>query len=41
MTTAGDSDVMTVDVRQCNVQPDAATPSICSKDGLVIGLRAN
>ncbi|WP_227997702.1 hypothetical protein [Nocardia australiensis] len=40
-TTISDSDVMTVDGWQCNAQPDATTPSICSKDGLVIGLRAN
>lgn len=40
-TTIGPSDAMVVDGWQCNAQPDAATPSVCSKDGLVIALRAN
>ncbi|MEV6430833.1 hypothetical protein [Nocardia sp. NPDC051463] len=40
VTTVSDSDVMTVEGWRCNAQPDAATPSICSKDSLVIGLRA-
>jgi hypothetical protein len=32
---------MTVDGWQCDAQPDPATPSMCVKGGLVIGLRAS
>ncbi|MCQ4129022.1 hypothetical protein NOU13_31450 [Rhodococcus erythropolis] len=40
VTTIAPTDVATVDGWSCNAQPDAATPSVCAKDGLVIGLRA-
>ncbi|MGW8537952.1 hypothetical protein ACWGK5_27855 [Rhodococcus qingshengii] len=40
VTTIAPSDVATVDGWSCNAQPDTTTPSICAKDGLVIGLRA-
>ncbi|MFC4376132.1 hypothetical protein ACFO5K_18710 [Nocardia halotolerans] len=36
-----DTDVATIDGWNCNAQPDATTPSVCTKDGLVIGLRAD
>ncbi|MET9492420.1 hypothetical protein [Nocardia sp. NPDC006630] len=39
--TISDSDVATVDGWSCNAQPDATMPSICAKDGLIIGLRAH
>ncbi|CAM4244564.1 hypothetical protein NONI108955_16540 [Nocardia ninae] len=41
VTTISNTDAQTVDGWQCNAQPDPATPSSCSKDGLVIALRAN
>lgn len=40
-TTIAPSDAVTVDGWNCNAQPDADTPSVCAKDGLVIALRAN
>lgn len=40
-TTVSNTDTQTVEGWQCHAQPDATTPSICTKDGLVIGLRAN
>lgn len=41
VTTVAPSDVVTVEGWSCNAQPDVTTPSICAKDGLVIGLRAS
>ncbi|MFD5175612.1 hypothetical protein ACFWM1_07335 [Nocardia sp. NPDC058379] len=41
VTTISPSDSVVVDGWQCNAQPDAATPSVCTKDGLVIALRAD
>ncbi|WP_433660624.1 hypothetical protein ACQPW1_48270 [Nocardia sp. CA-128927] len=40
-TTVSNTDVQTVDGWQCNAQPDPATPSVCAKGGLIIGLRAS
>ena len=39
--TIAPSDTATVDGWSCNAQPDTTTPSLCAKDGLVIGLRAH
>ncbi|MFD3593768.1 hypothetical protein ACFWU5_13645 [Nocardia sp. NPDC058640] len=41
VTTIAPSDSVVVQGWQCNSQPDTTTPSVCSKDGLVIALRAN
>lgn len=41
VTTIAPSDAVTVDGWDCNAQPDAVTPSMCAKDGLVIGLRVH
>ncbi|MFE1594331.1 hypothetical protein [Nocardia sp. NPDC058705] len=41
VTTIAPSDAVVVEGWQCNAQPDPTTPSVCSKDGLVIALRAN
>ncbi|MEI4741717.1 hypothetical protein [Rhodococcus erythropolis] len=40
-TTIAPSDTATVDGWSCNAQPDTTTPSLCAKNGLVIGLRAH
>ncbi|QXC46253.1 hypothetical protein [Rhodococcus qingshengii] len=40
-TTIAPSDTATVDGWSCNAQADTTTPSLCAKDGLVIGLRAH
>lgn len=40
LTTIAPSDAVTVEGWSCNAQPDVNVPSICSKGGLVIGLRA-
>lgn len=39
-TTVSNTDAQTIDGWQCNAQPDPATPSKCTRDGLIIGLRA-
>ncbi|GAB4589270.1 hypothetical protein [Nocardia sp. IFM 10818] len=39
--TISDTDVATIDGWSCNAQPDAAVPSMCAKDGLLINLLAN
>ncbi|PXX65611.1 hypothetical protein DFR70_104676 [Nocardia tenerifensis] len=39
-TTVSNTDAQTIDGWQCKAQPDPATPSVCTKDGLLIGLRA-
>ncbi|WP_040815687.1 hypothetical protein [Nocardia concava] len=39
--TISDSDAVDVDGWSCNAQPDAQTPSICAKNGLLIGLGAH
>ncbi|MFE9579491.1 hypothetical protein ACFYO1_24100 [Nocardia sp. NPDC006044] len=40
-TTVSNTDAQTIEGWQCNAQPDPATPSKCTKDGLIIGLRAS
>ncbi|MEU7139645.1 hypothetical protein ABZ942_09385 [Nocardia sp. NPDC046473] len=40
-TTVSNTDTQTIDGWQCSAQPDPATPSSCTKDGLIIGLRAS
>lgn len=40
VTTIAPTDVAAIDGWSCNSQPDTTTPSTCTKDGLVIGLRA-
>lgn len=41
VTTIAPSDSVEVQGWQCNSQPDTQFPQVCSKDGLVIALRAN
>ncbi|MFC6011542.1 hypothetical protein [Nocardia lasii] len=41
VTTISPSDSVVVQGWQCNAQPDSQVPQVCSKDGLVIALRAN
>ncbi|QBS42166.1 hypothetical protein [Nocardia sp. CS682] len=41
VTTISNTEAQTVDGWQCKAQPDPAIPSSCSKDGLVIALRAH
>ncbi|MFD6155380.1 hypothetical protein ACFWF7_12925 [Nocardia sp. NPDC060256] len=40
-TTVSNTDTQTIEGWQCSAQPDPATPSSCTKDGLIIGLRAS
>lgn len=40
VTTIAPSDSVVVEGWQCNSQPDTQVPQVCSKDGLVIALRA-
>jgi hypothetical protein len=41
VTTIAPSDSVMVQGWQCNSQPDTQVPQVCSKDGLVIALRAS